>query len=158
MVEYQPSSPLKSGTLYNGTLKLSNLKEVEEELKNFNFGFETLSQNFDLDIEQIASDAKDAMRKQVIEGQFNTADFADSAAVVSAVSFKQPGSNLSVQWEIDKLNGTAHKFKVQGIERKEKASGVEVAVDGDRLGVDRDARTVVPVAILAISMYWMLKW
>ncbi|WP_421978262.1 alpha-2-macroglobulin family protein [Roseivirga seohaensis] len=148
VVEFQPSSPLKPGTLYNGTLKLSSLKEVEKELNNFNFGFETVSQNFDLEIEQIASDSEDAMRKQVIEGQFNTADFADSAAVVKAVSFKQSGSNLSVQWEIDKTNGTTHRFKVQGVERKEQASEVEVTVDGGSLGVDRDSRTVVPVAVL----------
>ncbi|MGW8121252.1 alpha-2-macroglobulin family protein [Roseivirga echinicomitans] len=147
-VEFQPSSPLKASTLYNGTLKLSSLKEVEEALKNFNFGFETLSQNFDLDIEKIASDAEDAMRKQVIEGQFNTADFADSSAVINAVSFKQKESDLTVEWDFDNVNGTAHRFKVLGIQRKEQASEVEISVNGASLGVDRDARTVVPVAVL----------
>ena len=145
IVEFQPSDPLKAGTLYNASFNLGRLMEVEKDLENFRFGFETITQNFDLQIDRIMSDAQDAMRKQVIEGQFNTADYADSAAVIRAVSFDQEGSTLAVQWEIDKINGIAHRFKLFGVQRKEQASKVEILVDGDDLGVSRDGKLEVPV-------------
>jgi alpha-2-macroglobulin len=148
VIEFQPKGPLKQGVVYNGKLNLAGLMQVDDKYKTFAFGFETIAQNFDVEIERIASDASDAMRKQVIEGQFFTADYADSAQVVKASNFIQVGSDLKVVWEIDRVNGTAHRFKVSGVERKETASEVEIKVNGAALGADRNANSVVPVAAL----------
>jgi membrane carboxypeptidase/penicillin-binding protein PbpC len=120
---------LKQGVVYNGKLNLAGLMQVDDKYKTFAFGFETIAQNFDVEIERIASDASDAMRKQVIEGQFFTADYADSAQVVKSSNFIQVGADLKVVWEIDRVNGTAHRFKVSGVERKETASEVEIKVN-----------------------------
>ena len=148
VIEFQPKVPLKQGVTYSGKFDLGGLIALDEKLKSFAFGFETVAQNFDIEIERIASDADDAMRKQIINGRFFTADYADSAQLVKSASFYQKGSDLKVTWEIDRVNGMAHRFTIQGVERKELPSVLEIRIDGAVLGAEREANSVVPIAAL----------
>lgn len=148
VIEFQPKNPLKQGTAYQAQMNLATLIQLDQKLNNFSFGFETLAQNFDISIDRIASDEKDAMRRQTIEGQLLTADYVDSAQVVKSAIFSQQDSDLQVAWEIDRVNGMSHRFFISGVERKELTSEVQIKINGNVLGAERNFNSVVPIAAL----------
>lgn len=147
-LEFFPDSPLKASRKYTATLNLSRLKEVDEAHTKFEFGFEVMPQNYDIVIDGLVSDETDPMRKQLIKGRLVTADFADSADVVKALSFEQTRNSLEVEWQIDKNSGLNHEFVVKGIERKEGESTANYRVNGSALGVEGSRRGTVDVPLL----------
>lgn len=148
VIEFVPEQPLSSGMSYTGELKLDRLLPTDEDHKTFAFGFQVLKQNYDIDIKGLLSDETDAMRKQLIRGEFHTADFADSAAIIKAVNFSQQGKELTIAWEFDKTSGMNHSFTVSGVERREDLSEVDYIVTGRAMGVSRDQRGAVEVPAL----------
>ncbi|MCE7994233.1 MAG: hypothetical protein HEP71_19760 [Roseivirga sp.] len=148
VMEFVPDQPLNSGTTYTGELKLDRLLPTDEDHKIFSFGFQVLKQNYDIEIKGLLSDETDAMRKQLIRGEFHTADFADSAAIIKAVDFSQLGRQLTIAWEFDKASGMNHSFTVSGVERREDLSEVDYKVTGRAMGVSRDQRGAVQVPAL----------
>lgn len=138
VLEYRPAKPLPNGATYLGTLKLEGLGiEEAKDLAPFEFTFDIIEQDYDLDITGINSDEADPMRKQVVKGTFTTADFADTVALAKAVTFKQEGKSLNVDWEFDETAGKNHSFTVLSVDRKDKVSKVDFKVDGRSFGATR---------------------
>ncbi len=148
VMEFTPDRPMTSGTEYTGELQLDKVLPVDEEHKTFAFGFQVLKQNYDIEIKGLLSDESDAMRKQLIRGEFHTADYADSTEVVKALSFTQSDRDLKINWTFDRTFGVNHRFTVSGVERKEELSEVDYKVTGRAIGVSRDQRGAVEVPAL----------
>lgn len=148
VMEFVPTAPMISGTEYRGELKLERVLPTDEEHKTFAFGFQVLKQNYDIEIKGLLSDEADAMRKQLIRGEFHTADYADSTEIIKAVNFSQQGTKLAIQWDFDKALGMNHRFTVSGVERRDDLSKVEFKVTGRALGVSRDQPGSVEVPAL----------
>lgn len=148
VMEFVPDKAMTSGKAYRGELKLDQLLSTDENHKTFTFGFEVLKQDYDIDIKGLVSDGEDAMTKQLIRGEFQTADFADSNAIVKAVNFSQAGRGLQIDWEFDRTSGLNHRFTVSGVERKEDLSNVDFEIRGNAMGVSRNQRGTVEVPAL----------
>ena len=148
-LEFVPSTPLKSGGAYVGSVNLQKLGiETEDDLAPFEFKVEVVEQDFDVEITNIVSDAEQPMRRQTIEGVLQTADFADSTNIKKALKFEQEGNGLEVNWVFDQVNGVNHKFYVQGVERKEDASEVSYRFTGEEIGVIRSRSGKVNIPAL----------
>ncbi|WP_420385707.1 alpha-2-macroglobulin family protein [Roseivirga sp.] len=149
VVEFRPGRPLPNGAAYVGKLKLDGLEiELAKDLKPFEFTFNVIAQDFDLDITGINSDEANPMRKQVIRGTFNTADFADTVALAKAVTFEQEGKRLNVTWDFDETTGKNHSFTVLSVDRKEEVSEVDFFVEGNVFGADRNREGSVTIPSL----------
>lgn len=148
VMEFVPDQPLSSGAEYRAELKLDRVLPADEEHKTFAFGFQVLRQNYDIQIGGLLSDEADPMRKQLIRGEFHTADYSDSAEIAKAVDFSQLGRKLEIDWEFDKTSGMNHRFTVSGVERREDLSEVDFKVTGRAISVSRDQVGAVEVPAL----------
>src|SRR6478609_8009044 len=98
-IEYQPSSRLNSGQVYEVDFFLSKLVEdLPADLRTFTYSFQVIPQNFEVSIQNIKPYVKTELTKQMIEGSLNTADFAASEAVEKMIAAQQDGNMLTVKW------------------------------------------------------------
>src|SRR5258706_305451 len=128
-VEFKPSGRLKSGQVYEVSFFLSKLMQVPKELSTFEYAFQVIPQNFELSIDNVRPYVKTQLARQKIEGTISTADFAESSAVEKLLSAQQESKSLKVSWT-HTTEGKQHSFIVEDVERKEKASNVNLSVSG----------------------------
>ncbi len=149
VLEFSPAQPLKGGESYLVKLDLDQLGlKVSEEQKEFQFMVEAIRQDFDVRIGGVSSDRDDPMRKQNIDGEVLTADFADTVALRKSFTARQSGRDLPVFWEFDKSSGTSHSFTINNAERKERSSRVVYRLNGKVIGVDRTSTGEVEIPAL----------
>lgn len=135
-IEFQPSSRLTSGQVYQVRFRLSRLiQNLPAELKSFVYAFQVFPQNFEWRMVNIKPVIKNDLTKQQIEGNFITADFADGVAVEKSLNAYQADKQLAVTWT-HSADGRQHQFVVNGVVRKEEPGTVTFRVDGKPLGVD----------------------
>jgi alpha-2-macroglobulin len=135
MVEFRPETRLTSGQVYEVTFKLSKLLEVPAALKNFEYSFQVMPQNFEVSIDNIKPYIKTELTRQKIEGTLLTADFAESNLVEQMMEAKQEGKSLKISWQHNG-EGKQHIFVVEDVARKAEASAVKISANGKGLGVD----------------------
>ncbi|OEK01809.1 hypothetical protein BFP97_09895 [Roseivirga sp. 4D4] len=149
VIEFRPKHPLKNGQAYVAKLDLMALGfELEEGKEEFQFGFRAIPQDFDFRITSIVSDTNDPMKKQVVKGELQTADVADTLKLRQALTVRQPGATLEVQWDFDQNAGTNHAFTISGAERKEEGSKLSYQFDGTSIGVVRSSRGTTDIPAL----------
>jgi uncharacterized protein YfaS (alpha-2-macroglobulin family) len=133
-VEFTPANRLISGQLYEVSFALSRLVEVPKELETFEYSFQVIPQNFELAISNVLPYVKTELKRQKIEGILHTADFADQSEVEKMMQAKQEGKSLQINWT-HLAEGKQHAFIVEDVARKDAASLVKLAVDGNSLGI-----------------------
>ncbi|HEY5749958.1 MAG TPA: MG2 domain-containing protein [Chryseolinea sp.] len=141
-VEFKPDARLTSGQTYEVSFALSRLVEVPQELKTFVYSFQVIPQNFEVSIENVKPYVKTELKRQRVEGTLVTADVADAAAVEKIMEASQEGKALKVTWT-HTAEGKQHPFVIEDVSRKETASVVKLALDGQPLGISQgDTREV----------------
>ncbi len=134
---FTPGSPLTSSTKYEATLALSQvISDVPADRKDFKFVFETLKQNYEVSVTGLELYSKTELNKMKVKGLLQTADFIENSVVESALKANQNGSSLSVIWE--HIGDNIHQFTVQDVKREEDAVNIQLSVDGDGMGVDKN--------------------
>jgi uncharacterized protein YfaS (alpha-2-macroglobulin family) len=147
MVEFRPDGRLTSGQVYEVSFKLSKLMEVPPTLKNFEYSFQVMPQNFEINIDNIKPYVKTELTRQKVEGTLLTADFADGNAVEKMMEASQEGKGLKVTWQHNG-EGKQHIFVIEEVARKEAASSVKISANGKSLGVDNTVTKEVEVPSL----------
>src|SRR5688572_9068996 len=85
-VEFRPDSRMISGNVYTAKFFLSRLTDdIPEELRTFEYSFQVVPQNFEVMILNIRSYSKTELKRGVIEGNFNTADYSEGPLVEKAI-------------------------------------------------------------------------
>lgn len=135
-VEFKPDSRFASAQLYEVSFYLSKLLEVAPELSTFEYTFQVIPQNFEVSIENVKPYVKTELKRQKIEGILYTADFADNESVEKTMKADQEGKALKVTWN-HAAEGKQHFFVVEDVERKDKVSTVNLALDGKDLGISQ---------------------
>ncbi len=146
-IEFKPNSPLTSGTTYTGIFHLAELIDVPDALREFEFSFKTMAQNFDLIIGNLEAKDIQKLENQQLHGQVITADIADNQEVESILSAFQGTSNLEITWDHASDQRT-HNFLVENIIRKEKSASIKLSFNGKSLAVDRSGEEMVEVPAL----------
>lgn len=143
-IEFKPAGWLDSGKEYKVAFKLSDMMEVPDELSVFEFGFQTLAQNFEVTFEGLTVYDKTNLQRQKLVGNLVTADIADAQKVEKILSGSQDNKNLSIIWEHDpdKKN---HSFIIEDIIRGDAAGRVEVKWDGSPLAIKKRGEQIIQV-------------
>ncbi len=147
VIEFTPKTPLINGENYTAKLNLKSLN-IEGAPDQFSFQFEVIEQDFDLRLIGLKSDDQDEMRQQLFQGELVTADIADTAAIESALTFKQGRKALEVIWDFDESASRTHRFQVSGIERQEEESQLNYTFNGVKIGVGRAERDRIIIPAL----------
>ena len=147
-VEFRPESRLSSGLVYEAEFQLSKLiEDLPSDLRNFKWSFQVLPQNFELTINNVKPYVKTELKRQMIEGVLQTADFAEEQNVEQMLTANQEGTTLKVTWT-HTGEGKEHRFVVEDVSRKDSPSQVTLSVSGQPLGVDHTVDEQVEVAAL----------
>lgn len=120
-LEFKPKNRLEPGTNYKATFHLDKLIEVKDELKEFEFGFQSIKQSAQLQVNQLKSYHGTDYEYYSLAGTVSTADFADEATVEKMVNAKLGSENLRLKW-VHNDKETIHKFLIDSIERPSSGS------------------------------------
>ncbi len=147
-VEFRPSGRLQSGQVYQVSFFLSKLLEVPKDLATFEYSFQVIPQNFELSIDNVRPYVKTELTRQKIEGTIFTADFAESASVEKMLAAQQDNNALKISWA-HTTEGKQHSFIVEDVQRKDKASKVNLSVSGKSLDVDHHEEKEIEIPALS---------
>ncbi len=134
-IKVQPADPLPYGARYTGTVALGKIfSKVPKEARVFEFDFRVRQLSFEVFVDGLHADAGGDLRKQQVLGRLLTSDAVDAAAVEKMLTAKQGNNTLNIQWT-HTGDGLTHEFVVQGVERSNVRSKVELSWSGDPLGL-----------------------
>src|SRR5690606_26882128 len=86
-VQFRPEKRMVSGQMYAAKFFLSKLiNELPKELQTFEYSFQIIPQNFEVAIVNVRPVNKTQLDREVIEGNVNTADYAEGSEVEKSVS------------------------------------------------------------------------
>lgn len=149
VLEFEPTAPLNPGESYLAKLDLKALgMSPSREAEEFQFMVEVIQQDFDIRITGLISDESDPMRKQIVKGVVQTADYADTAQLAKALRVDQRGEELDIKWDFDLNSGTNHSFEVSGATRKDEGSRLTYQFNGTSIGVARTSKGEVQIPAL----------
>lgn len=142
-VEFRPEKRLKAGQVYEVDFALSTLIEnIPADLKTFEYTFQVIPLNFEVSIDNIKTYVKTDLKRQKVDGNLQTSDFAENEMVEKMFTAQQEGKALQVSWT-HTGEGKQHNFVIEEVQRTDAASKVTVVADGKVLGVEqRDEREI----------------
>lgn len=146
-IEFRPKERLAQGKEYKAVFHLSQLMETPEGLKEFPFVFQTVEQNFDIQVTNLSTYETTDLTRQKLDGLFITADYASAPEVEAALKAFQDGQAMQLNWQ-HQPDGKSHVFTVENVARKEKASSVELKWSGSPLKISKTGEMNVEVAAL----------
>jgi alpha-2-macroglobulin len=146
-VEFRPEGRMTSGQIYEATFQLSKVTTVPDDLRNFDYTFQVMPQNFELTVENVKPYVKTELTRQKIEGVLFTADFAENDAVEKALTAQQDSKDLKITWT-HAGEGKQHMFVVEDVARKEEASKVMLSANGKSLGIESNDEKEVEIPAL----------
>ncbi len=144
-IEFKPDEDMKSGTKYKVDFALEKIMDVPDNLKTFSFEFQTIVQNFDVSLESQQTYEPRNLQWLQYSGTLKTADFLEETGLRDLLTASQDGKSLNIKWDPDP-DGREHHFKIDSVQRKERAGKVLIAWNGKSIGVRRkgDMEVVLP--------------
>ncbi len=130
---FLPEKPLKSNTEYTVNLKLSALFQTKTNLKNYQFAFKTIEQNFNLTVNDLQSYSKEW---QFLNGNIKLADNLPINQAKKLVQATQNGKKLKIKWENDILSAKNYSFKIDSIQRLKNDSKITIKWNGNAIGIN----------------------
>lgn len=146
-IEFKPDNLLPSDQQFEVIFRLSKVLEVPSELKNFEFYFQTIKQNFDVAVDNITTVPDTELREQKIEGTLLSADYCKSEGVEKILSASQEGNPLKIIW-LHQPDGKSHNFIIEKVARKEEAGQVVLKWNGESIGVSKKGDREVEIPAL----------
>lgn len=147
-VEFQPETRMVSGKVYAVKFFLSRLKdELPETLRTLEYTFQVMPQNFEVVLLNTKPYVKTDFKKEKIEGKLQTADYAAALTVEKTMEASQAGRALKLTWTHDE-DGRQHHFVVEDVSRETAPGKVNIQVNGDHLGIDRQQDLEVDIPAL----------
>ena len=112
-----PDEDLASGQRYRVSLRRSQLIGIPETLRRYQFDFQVIAQQFEVEIHGLTADITggDGM---VLAGVLRTADVEDADVIESMVSAEFLDAAPPLRWQ-HSGDGKAHQFEVRELVRQE---------------------------------------
>ncbi|MEO5642303.1 MAG: MG2 domain-containing protein [Bacteroidia bacterium] len=145
-LEFRPAKRLPSDQVFNADFRLGKLvNDLPGNLSVMKFGFHTMKQGVMVTVDKMRTTDKKTMRRQELRGTLLTTDAADPKLVEQMLNVKQDNKNLRIHW-LHEGDNVTHTFTVDSIIRRDKEGAVELAWDGDALGVDqkKSEKIIIP--------------
>jgi len=136
-IEFRPNTRLKSGQGYEATFHLEKLLDVEDQFKNMVFGFMTMYQSLTVDFQGIKPTDLNDFSKQEIFGTVRTSDVVVPADLEACFKAEQNGKALNIVWT-HKNGSKTHGYTITNVVRGNKEKFIELAWNGEPIGVDID--------------------
>ncbi len=136
-IEFRPDEPLPQDKVFTVEFLLSKLITVADSMKTMTFQFQTIRQDFDVNIDNHKAVSESDLTKEVLLGTVFTADAAADKQVEMMLTATQNGNGLPVAWQHDSKNNK-HTFQVESVIRGDQASSVKLNFNGNAIGSSSD--------------------
>jgi alpha-2-macroglobulin len=131
----RPSAALPSGQAYEATVALSRIwREAPASYKNYAFDFRVRDLTYEVQPEGLQAADPTQLRIQQWTGTVTTNDPADAAKLETTLHAKQGTRDLNITWSHTN-NGCTHAYVINGIERTNDRSRVDLTWDTQPLGL-----------------------
>lgn len=141
-----PSQPLPSGQAYSATLSAQAVALTQADSEDFVFNFKVIEQAFELKINGLEVNDDGSMK---LQGQVNTADFANAKEISQLIRARYQDAQLQVNWGDESLdNKKLHDFIIQDIQRGDQTNALVIDWDGASIGVNQQGQRSFEVPAL----------
>lgn len=146
-IEFRPESKLPEEQFYNAQFMLSNLLQVPDSMKIFEFQFQTIKQDFEVRTENHKAYDKKELKWEKLTGSLLTADVADNAKLEKVLTAEQNGKKLRISWTHEE-NRKLHHFTVDSVQRKITNDIVTLSWDGKAIDSKNTGQLTVEISSL----------
>lgn len=146
-IRFQPTDPLKSGTLFTAKLDLSMLTKVEAAYKTFVFQFQTIEQDLSIYIDGFEPNNPMDLTRMSIHGKINTADVISTENLKDA--FKASQGNTERQIQIESQSDKVYAFTVENVLRGEQRSELKLTWNLKTTSADVEGEHIVQIPSLS---------
>ncbi|HKM94208.1 MAG TPA: MG2 domain-containing protein [Prolixibacteraceae bacterium] len=136
-IEFIPEKQLPWKTKYIATLSLKNISKEKKEQGELVFNFQTPQKQFIVENTGLASDTESGTGYQ-INGRINTSDEFEPLEVEKLLSATQNRNKLEISWT-HQPKSFYHSFSINGIERLESNSTVELKWDSSKANIENES-------------------
>ncbi|MCD6065293.1 MAG: alpha-2-macroglobulin domain protein [Bacteroidetes bacterium] len=130
-IEFKPAARLKQDQLYTAVFKLKDVADVPNDLKKFEFNFQTIPQAIDVEVFDYIITDQQYYKTMQVTGLLTTADYAEHADVEKCFNASHKSGSLKVSWNHE--SSTRHRFTIDGIEKLGTESMLALNVDGEAI-------------------------
>jgi len=152
VVQFEPEEDLDPGKRYTVGLKVDEFMTVDKGFEEFQFTFDVISPNFDVEFTEIQTIDKQKLRWQQLTGFVECADVESVDAVAALLSAELKSKQIKVKWE-ETTNPKKFKFIVDSIERGVDASALTVNWNGSPWNVDKEGEKVFEIPSIDNFMF-----
>ena len=144
-ITFTPDDKLPNGQQYEASFALSKVMDVPSKYKTFTYSFQTKTQSADVYLKGMQAYNAKNFKWNKVEGDVETADFAETHAVEKMLSATQKSKRKKIRWqhypELKK-----HHFVIDSILRTDDPSEVYLQWDLAQLGI-KNANIKLPKTI-----------
>ena len=142
-VEFKPDEWLKPNQLYEVNFNLGKVTKVSTgKYNNFKYNLKTVQPSFTIKDFGLRSTAvKD---KMFLNGELETADVENGAALEKLFTATQDNKQLKVSWQHNDAT-KIHSYTIEGITRSAKNSSVSTTWDGKQMGMQVSGNKLLEV-------------
>ena len=135
-IEFRPSEPLRSGTVYSAEFLLGGIMETEAGMQKMPFQFSTIKQSFSVNFDGLKNYDGGPFKKMQFNGYLLTADVANFAETEKIVRASFEDKEVTINW-IHEPDRRKHFFSIDSLERPAEKSGeLNIEWNGEPLNVD----------------------
>jgi alpha-2-macroglobulin len=147
-IVFKQTENLETDENYVAAVRIDRLFQgVPSDCNEFQFEFRAKKQFYEVVVEGLQTKEISNPADMQLQGYVKTSDACDEAKLESILTAKQGGTSLSIGWKHDETN-THHAFWVNQITRGNVLSKVELAWNGEKIGVKKIGSTFYEVPAL----------
>jgi alpha-2-macroglobulin len=136
LIEFRPSQPLRSGTIYSAEFLLGDIMETEAKLKKMPFQFSTIKQSFSVYFDGLRNYEGGLYKKMQLSGHLLTADIASFTETEKILKASFNEKEVVINW-IHETDRRKHFFTIDSLERQaEKLVELNIEWNGNPLDVE----------------------
>lgn len=147
-IEFRPEGRLPQEKRINTKFFVSKLFDAPKEHAVFEFSFNTIAQSLSISSDGYKPYETDNLVWNKAEGTIITADYTEEKDLHSVVTAEQDNKKLNIQWDHDP-SGKIHRFAIDSIERKEKATTITLKAEAKKIGFPANDQLVFNIPSLS---------
>ncbi len=143
---FTPSEDMKSGQMYNMSVDVGEV--IRGTSDKFTFKCQIISQHAKIDTETLLPYSIYNLKDNQLKGELAFTDNISFNLAKEAFSATQEGNNLKIEWSESGDNNKSFNFTIHNVKRSDKASEINLKVDGKKVGIKSDITRDITVAAL----------
>ncbi|MCK5335966.1 MAG: hypothetical protein KAQ67_07380, partial [Gammaproteobacteria bacterium] len=142
-IVFTPKNSLTAASQYKAVLSTDLLAGIPKKLGDFNFTFQVIKQEFEINIDGLTTQADDDTKLSV-SGTIITADKEENNVIEQLLSANFMGEVISINWQ-HASNGKNHNFTIEQLTRQDKTESLNLSWDGSVIDVDSEGSRKIEI-------------